>query len=62
MYSTFYLFKKVGSFWLGFMSAFNLSGKNFDYNYSDSPLESDNKAIKNDWGVVGADLWKARFK
>lgn len=56
-YKTVFLFKSIGSFWIGMSTVFNLSGDNFRYNRSNSPSEADAKAIANDWGVVGNDIY-----
>jgi hypothetical protein len=37
----------------GMGSVFNVAGNYFDYNYSKSGIEADNKAIQKDWDVVG---------
>jgi hypothetical protein len=54
-YRTDYLFDK-NNFLIGMLSAFNLSGNFFNYNFSETESEADSKAIANDWGVIGQDL------
>ena len=40
----------------GMGSIMNIVGNYFEFNYSDNP---DKKAIENDWGVVGNDIFWA---
>lgn len=49
------------NFITGMGSIFNIAGKYFDYNYSESGIEADDKAIKKDWEIVGADLVNSMF-
>lgn len=44
------------NFIIGMGSIFNIAGKYFDYNYSESDIEADNLAIKRDWEIVGKEL------
>lgn len=44
------------NFVIGMGSIFNIVGEYFNYNYSKSGAEADNKAIKRDWEIVGEDL------
>lgn len=43
----------------GVASLFNIAGNFFEFNYSESESEADNKAIKRDWEIVGKDLYEA---
>jgi len=52
---TFILFS-TPSFFIGMGSIFNLAGKYFYYNTSDSDAEADYKAIESDWKAVGKDI------
>jgi hypothetical protein len=54
-YKTNVLFPKT-SLLDGFGSIMNVAGNYFRFNYSESGEEADNKAIANDWGVVGDDI------
>lgn len=54
-YRTDVLFAHSG-FFVSMGSIFNIAGKYFEYNYSDSPKEADDRAIENDWGIIGNDL------
>ena len=47
------------SFLDGLSSIFNLAGNNFDYRYSKTHQEADNRAIKKDWEIVGRDLFSS---
>ncbi|WP_029280515.1 hypothetical protein [Pedobacter borealis] len=47
------------SFITGAATIFNLSGDFYDYNSSASDIEADQKAICNDFKVVGEDLKSA---
>jgi hypothetical protein len=60
-YNTDFLFSK-NNFWVGFGSILNLQGVYFDYNYSKSDIEADNKALFSDWQNVGDDIEKATNK
>ena len=42
----------------GIGSIMNIAGNYFDFNYSNSGVETDKKAIENDWGVIGNDILK----
>lgn len=44
------------NFIIGMGSIFNIAGKYFDFNYSESDIEADNLAIKRDWEVIGEEL------
>lgn len=44
------------NFVIGMGSIFNIAGKYFDFNYSKSGIEADNKAIRRDWEIVGREL------
>ena len=54
-YRTDILYPK-STFWMGFGSVLNISGKYFEFNYSESAEEADFKAFENDWGVIGDDI------
>ncbi len=54
-YRTDFLFS-TPSFLIGAGSVLNIAGNYFDFNYSSSDKEVDNKAILSDWGVVGNDI------
>ena len=43
----------------GLGSMFNIFGGYYEYNSEPSALKADEKAIRNDWGVVGDDLLRA---
>lgn len=58
-YKTDYLLPK-NNFWVGFGSVLNLAGSYFDYNYSSSDEEADEKALMSDWTNVGEDFKKAK--
>ncbi len=60
-YNTDFLFNK-NNFWVGFGSILNLQGAYFDYNFSKSDIEADNKALFSDWQNVGDDIEKATNK
>jgi hypothetical protein len=47
------------SFVKGMGTTFNVWGNYYNYNYSDSGMEADNRALASDWNVVGKDLEKA---
>lgn len=40
-------------------SVLNISGNYYQFDYSDSSLIADSKAIKSDWGVIGQDIKNA---
>lgn len=44
------------SFVLGVISVLDLGGTLYEYNTSDSGMEADVKALKNDWRAVGEDI------
>jgi hypothetical protein len=50
-----YLFSDM-NFIIGMGSILNITGNYYHYNESDTPEESDFKAISSDWGAVGKDL------
>lgn len=54
-YRTDFLFP-TPSFLIGAGSVLNIAGNYFDFNYSSSDTEADNKAILSDWGVIGQDI------
>jgi len=43
----------------GFGSIINVAGNYYVFNYSRLGEEADQKAIENDWGVIGNDILKA---
>jgi hypothetical protein len=47
------------NFVIGMGSIFNVAGSYFDYNYSNSGMIADKKAIVRDWEVVGSELKNA---
>lgn len=47
------------SFLAGFAAVLDLGGTLTEYNESESPLETDARAIAMDWRAVGQDLWAA---
>ena len=55
IYKTNILFQR-SSFLKGMGSVLNVSGNYFDFDYSESALLADAKAIKSDWCMVGQDL------
>ncbi len=57
-YKTNILFERT-SFLKGMGSVFNVSGNYYEFDYSESALIADAKAIKSDWGVVGQDIKNA---
>ncbi|MCF8235086.1 MAG: hypothetical protein K9G67_08290 [Bacteroidales bacterium] len=50
------------SFLSGFGSIYNLSGKNYSYNSSETDIEADRNAIRNDWQMIGQDIFDALVK
>ena len=54
-YKTDFLLPK-NNFWVGLGSLLNIAGSYFDYNYSKSDIEADNKALLSDWFNVGNDI------
>lgn len=54
-YHTDFLFPNSG-FLMGAGSVFNIAGNYFEFNYSSADQNADEKAISNDWGVIGEDL------
>lgn len=60
-YRTDYLFNN-SSLLSGAGTVINLAGNYYDYNYSNSDCEADNKAIRNDFGVIGEDIKEAMRK
>lgn len=46
----------------GFATILNLQGNFFDYNYSHSAEEADNRAIECDWALIAQDLKDALSK
>jgi len=59
--TTDYLFPS-SDFITGLASVFNLPGNFYDFNTSQSAHEADNKALQNDWMMVGQDILDARDK
>lgn len=47
------------SFIIGMGSVLNISGSYFNYNYSNTGTEADNKAIQRDWEIIGQELFNA---
>ncbi|MEA5458347.1 hypothetical protein VB796_04825 [Arcicella sp. LKC2W] len=60
-YNTDFLLGK-NNFWVGLGSVLNLQGVFFDYSYSKSDAEADNRALFSDWQNVGEDIEKATNK
>lgn len=54
-YRTDYLFSRP-SFMIGAGSVLNIAGNYFTFNYSETDLESDTKAISSDWSMIGKDF------
>ena len=54
-YKTNILFERA-SFLKGMGSVFNISGNYYEFDYSESALIADAKAIKSDWDVIGQDI------
>lgn len=54
-YRTDFLFP-TPSFLTGAGSVLNIAGNYFDFNYSSTDKEADNKAIVSDWSVIGEDI------
>lgn len=50
------------NFLVGLGSVLNINGLYFDYNYSKTAQEADNKAIFSDWKNVGEDIKTAEKK
>ena len=46
----------TSSFSIGIGSIFNLAGNYYTFNYSDTGLEADMKALASDWFVIGQDI------
>jgi len=61
IFGTDFLLQK-NNFLIGFGSVLNLAGNYFDYNYSRSSLEADQKAMMSDWSNVGNDIRKVSQK
>lgn len=57
-YKTDYLFARP-SFLLGIGSLLNIAGNYYNFNYSESDIESDIKAMENDWGIIGGDIMRS---
>lgn len=57
-YRTDQLFPRT-NFLIGAGSIFNIPGKYYQFNYSETEEDADSKAIENDWGVIGQDIRKA---
>ncbi len=57
-YHTDFLFASP-SFLTGTGSVFNMWGNYFIFNYSPTTQKADEKAIRNDWGMIGCDLLEA---
>lgn len=49
-------FFAMPSFWSGFGRVLDVGGKFDEYNFSDTPEETDTIAISNDWRAVGLDM------
>lgn len=47
------------NFWVGLGSIFNIGGRYFEYNKSNSATEADTKALRSDWNNVGKDIKKS---
>ena len=60
-YRTTFLLPK-NNFWVGFGSVLNIAGSYFDYNYSNSDVDADKKALFSDWFMVGEDFKKSKEK
>ncbi len=58
-FNTFYLFKQKITPLTGASLLLDIGGTFFDYNLTNTAVESDWKAISNDWGVVGNDIREA---
>ncbi len=58
LFCTDFLFSK-GSFLIGAGSVINLSGNYFEFNTSNSDTEADEKAIRNDFRMIGQDIVEA---
>jgi len=50
------------NFWVGMGSVLNLAGDYFEYNYSKSEADADNRALHSDWYNVGEDIKEAKLK
>ncbi len=60
MYKTDLLFPRT-NFVVGMGSVLNVAGNYFKFNYSESDVEADVKALESDWGAVGKDIESARL-
>ena len=60
-YCTGFLFSSP-SFLKGSGTVFNIWGNYYTFNYSQTPKEADERAIANDWKIVGKDLLFAMEK
>jgi hypothetical protein len=49
----------ASSFLIGIGSLLNLSGNYFDYNQSRTTAQADQRALSNDWAMVGQDIRRA---
>ena len=54
-YKSNFLFPKT-NFLVGMGSVFNVQGRYFTFNYTNSGAIADLKALESDWGVIGQDL------
>lgn len=57
-YRTNYLWGKTG-FVVGIGGVFGIYGNYCMFNYSDTGVIADTKALENDWGVIGQDIHDA---
>ncbi len=54
-YRSDFLFSKP-TFLGGMGSVLNIQGQYYDFNYSESEMGADHRALSNDWGMVGEDI------
>ena len=52
----------TNTFLTGAGSAINLAGNYYEFNSSESELEADERAIRNDFNMIGQDLLEAMSK
>jgi hypothetical protein len=54
-YRTDHLFPRTNLI-IGMGSIFNLAGKYFEFNSSQTADEADSRALESDWGAIGLDI------
>ncbi|PHS68397.1 MAG: hypothetical protein COB12_00645 [Flavobacterium sp.] len=57
-----YSLNETSSFLKGIGSVLNVGGNYFNFNYSKTAIEADNKSINSDWASIGKELTDAKDK